>query len=73
MKKLYIVRHAQKEDEQIGRDDYDRELSDEGIIDAQKMAEYFASKKLPVDLIVASPASRTKNNCWNIYKSIKIQ
>ena len=37
MKKLYIVRHAQKEDEQIGRDDYDRELSEEGIIDAQNI------------------------------------
>jgi phosphohistidine phosphatase len=60
MKKLYIVRHAQKEDEQIGTDDYDRVLSPEGVEDAKKMAQYFASKKLPVDLIVASPASRTK-------------
>lgn len=71
MKKLYIVRHAQKEDEQIGRDDYDRELSDEGIIDAQKMAEYFASKKLPVDLIVASPASRTKTTAEIFAKALK--
>ncbi len=60
MKKLYIVRHAQKEDEQIGRDDYDRELSPEGISEARNMAQQFALKKLPIDLIVASPALRTK-------------
>jgi phosphohistidine phosphatase len=71
MKKLYIVRHAQKEDEQIGRDDYDRELSVEGIKDAKNMAEYFASKKLPVDLIVASPASRTKKTAEIFAEALK--
>ena len=60
MKKLYIVRHAQKEDEQIGKDDYDRELGPEGIDSAKVMAQNFALKNLPVDLIVASPALRTK-------------
>ena len=60
MKKLYIVRHAQKEDEQIERDDYDRVLSPKGINDAKNMAQQFASKNLPVDLIVSSPALRTK-------------
>ena len=60
MKKLYIVRHAQKEDVQIGRDDYDRELSPEGEKEAKNIAQNFASKNLPVDLIVASPAIRTK-------------
>lgn len=60
MKTLYIVRHAQKEDEQIGQDDYDRDLSLKGIEDAEKMAKKFAEKNLPVDLIVSSPAKRTK-------------
>lgn len=60
MKTLYIVRHAQKEDEQIGQDDYDRDLSPKGIEDAEKMAKKFAEKNLPVDLIVSSPAKRTK-------------
>ena len=49
-----------KEDEQIERDDYDRVLSPEGINDAKNMAQQFASKNLPVDLIVSSPALRTK-------------
>ena len=49
MKKLYIVRHAQKENELLEQDDYDRELSPEGIQDAQNMAKFFALKNLPID------------------------
>ncbi|MDY0052125.1 MAG: histidine phosphatase family protein [Aliarcobacter sp.] len=60
MKKLYIVRHAQKEQEDLNQDDYDRELSQNGIDDAKIMAEKFVMKDLPIDLIVASPAKRTR-------------
>lgn len=60
MKKLYILRHTQKANEEVGHDDYDRELSEEGINDAKQIANNFASKNLPIDLIVASPARRTK-------------
>jgi phosphohistidine phosphatase len=60
MKKLYIVRHTQKEDEQIGIDDYDRELSPKGVKEAEIIAHFFASKNPSIDLIVASPATRTK-------------
>lgn len=60
MKKLYIVRHAQKADEEINQDDYDRDLSEIGINDAKIMANNFAIKNLSIDLIVASPAKRTK-------------
>lgn len=60
MKKLYIVRHAQKADEQIGQDDYDIDLSEIGINNAKIMAKEFAMKNIPIDLIVASPAKRTK-------------
>ena len=59
MKKLYIVRHAQKEEE-FTKDDYDRDLSPEGLEKAKLIAENFAKKNIPIDLIVASPAIRTK-------------
>lgn len=71
MKKLYIVRHTQKEDEQMGVDDYDRELSPEGIESAKIMAQNFASKNLPVDLIVASPATRTKKTAEIFAEALK--
>jgi phosphohistidine phosphatase len=60
MKKLYIVRHAQKEDEQVALDDYDIQLSSKGIEDAKNMAKNFASKNPSIDLIISSPAKRTK-------------
>lgn len=60
MKKLYIVRHAQKEEQVEGQDDYDRALSPKGLEDAQIMAQRLASKKIRPDLIVSSPALRTK-------------
>ena len=59
MKKLYIVRHAQKAEETQGQDDYDRPLSQEGKDEAKKMAQKLASKNVKADLIVASPAVRT--------------
>ena len=75
MKKLYIVRHTQKEEE-FTKDDYDRDLSPEGLKKAKLIAENFAKKNLPIDLIVASPAKRTKitaeifANALNYNKSI---
>lgn len=59
MKKLYIVRHTQKEEE-FTKDDYDRDLSPEGLKKGKLIAENFAKKNIPIDLIVASPAIRTK-------------
>lgn len=60
MKKLYILRHTKKEDEDLNIDDYDRNLSKEGIEEAEKIAKDFANKNLKIDLIVASPANRTR-------------
>ena len=60
MKKLYIVRHALKELEQLDQDDYDRALSQSGIDDARIMAQRLATKGISADLIVSSPAKRTK-------------
>lgn len=60
MKKLYIVRHALKELDQLNQDDYDRALSESGINDAKFMAHRLAQKGINVDLIVSSPAKRTK-------------
>ncbi len=60
MKKLYIVRHALKELEQLDQDDYDRALSQSGIDDAKLMAQRLAAKGIKADLIVSSPAKRTK-------------
>ena len=69
MKKLYIVRHTNKEEEKSGQDDYDRELSQEGIDEAKKMALKLSHNIPSTDLIVASPAHRTKQTA-EIYAEI---
>lgn len=70
MKKLYIVRHAQKEEEKPEQDDYDRPLSQEGIEQAKFMAQKLASKKIRPDLIVSSPAVRTRQTAEVFAKEV---
>lgn len=60
MKKLYLARHAQKEKDIDGVDDFDRQLSSKGLKDAELMANFFNSKNPKIDMILASPAQRTK-------------
>jgi len=60
MKKLYIVRHTHKAKEKAGQDDYDRELSQEGLEEATQIAKKLCSTSIKTDLIVSSPAVRTR-------------
>lgn len=71
MKKLYIVRHALKELEQFNQDDYDRALSESGIDDAKFMANRLASKGVSADLIVSSPATRTRETSEIFAEALK--
>mgnify|MGYP005994427977 CR=1 FL=1 len=70
MKKLYIVRHALKELEQLDQDDYDRALSQSGIDDAKLMAQRLAAKGIKADLIVSSPAKRTNYDKSIMYNEV---
>lgn len=70
MKKLYIVRHAQKEEENVQQDDYDRPLSQQGLDEAKSMAQKIASKKIRPDLIVSSPAVRTRQTAEVFAKEV---
>lgn len=60
MKRLFITRHAVSENENPQEYDYDTALTKGGIIDAQKMAQYLNKSDSKIDLIVASPAIRTR-------------
>ena len=59
MRKLYVIRHTKKEEESLNQNDYDLELSLEGIEQAKTVASNFAKKNPNIDLILASPAKRT--------------
>lgn len=71
MKKLYIVRHALKEINDVPVDDYDRPLSKKGIDDAKQMAKKLAQKDNAIDLIVASPAKRTEQTAEIFAEELK--
>jgi len=60
MKTLYIMRHPHKETIEQAQDDFDIKLSKKGVEDAQEMAERLYSLGIVPDLIVASPANRTR-------------
>jgi len=61
MKRLYIVRHTIKKDESPETYDYDTQLTQDGIEKAITMAKKLAEKEKNIDLIVSSPAVRTKH------------
>lgn len=60
MKKLFIVRHTTKQKETQNEYDYDTETK-EGIEKATQMAQKLALENHQIDLIVASPAVRTRH------------
>lgn len=58
MKKLYLMRHAKSSWDNPELQDFDRHLNKHGRKDTHLMAEFFQSKGLDFDLILASPAKR---------------
>lgn len=73
MKKLYIIRHTKKENEITNGNDYDIELSKEGIEQAKIVALNFAKKNSNIDLILASPAKRTSQTAEIFAKELGYQ
>lgn len=59
MKTLYIVRHAQAEDHYRYQQDFDRELTQQGVMKAVRVGKQLAAEGLLPQLIITSPAART--------------
>jgi len=60
MKYLTLLRHGKSDWDAHYRTDYDRPLKARGRRDAPRMGEYLASLDLVPDLIVSSPAERSR-------------
>lgn len=60
MRTLYITRHANTLPATGGMRDFDRQLSERGLLDAPMMAQQFAQRNEPLDLLMASTAARTQ-------------
>ena len=59
MRRLFLIRHA-KAEPSVGRDDYERRLTDRGRADARRVAAALAARRMLPDLLVHSGAARAK-------------
>ncbi len=59
-KKLYIIRHAKAKDATEFESDFDRQLAQRGIQDAQNTAIWAKQNNISPDFILSSPAERTR-------------
>jgi len=70
MKTLYLARHAKSYWKDQSIPDFDRPLNSRGKRDAPFMGEVLKDKKVNPDLIISSPAKRTKKTAIEIASKI---
>lgn len=63
MSRLLILQRHAKSDWPVGVADLDRPLSTRGVRDAPAAARWIEGNSPPVDLIIVSPARRTRQTC----------
>ena len=71
MKKLYIIRHAKSSWEDFSSNDFDRDLSKRGKLNAPFMGDRLRKTGVEPDIIVSSPALRARITAEIIAKKIK--
>jgi len=59
MRRLFLIRHA-KAEPSVGRDDYERALTDRGRGDARRVADVLAARDMLPEVLIHSGALRTK-------------
>ncbi len=60
MKTLLLLRHSKSEEISFIKSDFERNLSEQGLLTIQKVKKYYFSKYPFPDLILSSSANRTK-------------
>jgi len=73
MKNLILIRHASAESEQFPFNDFDRRLTETGISETRKLAEFLLSTKFQPDKVVCSAAKRTFETAGIITETLFIQ
>jgi len=70
MKTLYIMRHADKDTSNPNIDDYDIQVTPKGLKDVENVSKKLKEKNVLPDLLVASPALRTKQTAEVVAKEL---
>ncbi len=69
MKTLYLLRHAEASWKDKGLQDFDRPLNASGREAAPLVGRLIRERKLPVDLIISSPAARARETAALVRES----
>jgi len=69
---LYLQRHGQSAEKQVGQTDKDRELTPTGIKQASLIGKYIIKEKMKVDRIISSTARRAQATAQMIADTAKI-
>lgn len=73
MKTLILLRHAKSSWDDLSVADFDRTLNKRGRESAPRMGEYFKEKNIDADLVLCSPARRTKQTCELFLEKAKLE
>lgn len=69
---LYLLRHGQSAEKQIGQSDKNRELTTAGIKQSMRIAAYFRQEKTFPELVVCSSSARTRETATLIADALKL-
>lgn len=73
MKKLYLLRHSKSSWASPELRDFDRPLNDRGYREAKEMAQYIKEKGYRPDIILCSPARRTRETLKPIIEALEYE
>jgi phosphohistidine phosphatase len=70
-KHLYLLRHGQSSEKQMGETDKERELSSQGTRESLLVGSYLLKEKVSLDAIITSTATRAKTSAGLIADALK--
>lgn len=71
-KYLYLLRHAESKEKQVGQNDEDRVLTPRGMREALLMGSYLYKEKTTLDAIISSTAERAKATAGLVVDGMKL-
>src|SRR5687768_14545991 len=69
---LYLLRHAESKEKQVGQNDEDRVLTPRGMREALLMGSYLYKEKTSLDAIISSIAERAKATAGLVVDGLKL-
>jgi phosphohistidine phosphatase len=68
---LYLLRHAESQEKQVGQDDHERRLTPRGMREALLMGTHLHKEKTILDEIISSTAERAKATAGLVVDGLK--